>query len=196
MPRFLLDSHLHPFVPCSGTYNLMAPFFPKVFIPLTSHLSFTAPHYSTRPTHPLYSRSWPSGPQCPAKFQIAPEACGGSGRGRAEARRTRALVEVLIRGLLSFPSELPRLIISFAEAGIIKSCGASFASFAHVKYLQECWQSGEVADSFRWPWQSTCRRRGTLIYPARDSHHTFCLFLVSVLTVPIASVSLPAGVSH
>lgn len=51
--QFVFDSQLHPFVLCCRTYNLMAPFFPKVFMPLTSHLSFTAPHYSTLPTHSI-----------------------------------------------------------------------------------------------------------------------------------------------
>lgn len=93
---------LHPFVLCSRTYNLMAPFLPKVFIPLTSHLSFTAPHYSTLPTHSLFPglAILPPIPttttpphQCPAKVQIATEACSGPGSGLTGGTLNRSSVQ-------------------------------------------------------------------------------------------------------
>lgn len=112
---YVFDSQLHPSVPCCRTYNLMAPFPPKVFIPLTSRLSSTAPRSSTPATHSIPGPSHPA-PSALPSFRLPQRPCSGSGRGREEARRTGALFSALIQALLSFPSQLPHLIISFAES--------------------------------------------------------------------------------
>ncbi len=49
--RFDFLSPPAPPVLCPRTFNRVAPFLPKVFIPLTSHLHFTAPLYTL--AHPL-----------------------------------------------------------------------------------------------------------------------------------------------